>query len=152
LTIHALLFCHFLDLGKNILLHFIQILQCPFQQKRNKIAINYLKKGLQSKLFVTMRIKNRCHSLDSTVNELDTDYQNTVIQLRNNSDEYVNFLRQINDEKIFLIILGYAGQYLRSIIHQIPINLTPFALINNVSVFKSEEKNPFFYEFRLSYR
>jgi hypothetical protein len=66
--------------------------------------------------------------LDIHINETDENFQNSLAHLRpivnsiftfTDSDQCIDFLRNIKDEKIFLIICGTLDDHIISIIHDI---------------------------------
>jgi hypothetical protein len=67
--------------------------------------------------------------LDLYIDQSSDDCQNALIQLDNvvhdiniftNLDECVDFLTEIDDEKVFMIIAGTVNQQIVSLIHDIP--------------------------------
>ncbi|CAF1571622.1 unnamed protein product, partial [Adineta ricciae] len=64
--------------------------------------------------------------LNISIDERSKDYQNSLAQLKNvvnnvhlftQSDQYIQLLNQIDNERVFIIISGYLGQHLTPEIH-----------------------------------
>ncbi|CAF1245736.1 unnamed protein product [Adineta ricciae] len=67
--------------------------------------------------------------LDQNINESSDNYRNSIHKLRKivnsieifqDKDKCIKFIREIRDEKIFLIVSGSLGQQITSTIHELP--------------------------------
>ena len=100
-------------------------------KRRNAIARSELTSVATSSIPYTCSIQNFCLIwLDSDIDEVNNDdCINTITKLRQvvntvktftNVDECINFITDIEDEKIFMISSGSLGQSIIPIVHDMP--------------------------------